>query len=288
MKGFKAFDKDLKCRGLQYTIGGEMSFDGKPIPCEQGFHFCRTIADTYRYYPPMDDTRICEVEAIGDTETDDNIKFCTNKIVVLREITDKVQKHCNADGTVNGYCNTGNYNTGNRNTGDRNTGNRTQGTGTQGTGTQGTGTQGTGTQGTVTQGTITQGTGTQGTGTQGTGTQGTGTQGTVTQGTITQGTGTQGTGTQGAGTQGAGTQGTGTQGTVTQVAGTQGTGIVQIGHLEFSELKTKKFSFLMRIPIGHMTIGVIQEHLMCFIICQQQWLHGFLNQICLTKRKKSI
>ena len=122
MRGFKAFDENLQCRGLQYTVGGEMSFDGKPIPCEQGFHFCRTIADTYKYYPMSDYTRICEVEAIGDVETDDEIKFCTNKIVILREITDKVQKHCNADETVNGFCNTGNWNTGDWNTGYWNTG----------------------------------------------------------------------------------------------------------------------------------------------------------------------
>lgn len=32
MKGYKAFNNDLTCRGMQYKIGKEYVFDGKPIP----------------------------------------------------------------------------------------------------------------------------------------------------------------------------------------------------------------------------------------------------------------
>lgn len=85
MKGYKAFDKDLNCRGYQYEIGKTYTFDGEPIPCKQGFHFCKSITECYKYYPQNADTRICEVEAIGDTVTDDEVKYCTNKITIVRE-----------------------------------------------------------------------------------------------------------------------------------------------------------------------------------------------------------
>ena len=58
MRGFKAFDKNLTCRGFQYEIGHTYEFDGEPIPCKQGFHFCKSITECYNYYPMTNDTRI--------------------------------------------------------------------------------------------------------------------------------------------------------------------------------------------------------------------------------------
>ena len=147
MKGYKAFNYDLTCKDFQYEVGKEFVFDGKPIPCQQGFHFCRLIADCYNFYPMSESTRICEVEAVGDIETNDDIKYCTNKIKVVREITDEQTKKANTTASSTGYCNTGDcntgdWNTGNRNTGDWNTGNRNTGncnTGDWNTGNRNTG-----------------------------------------------------------------------------------------------------------------------------------------------------
>ena len=61
MKGYKAFNKDLECRGMQYEIGKEYSLDDEPIICERGFHFCKSIADCYSFYEMSEDTRICEI-----------------------------------------------------------------------------------------------------------------------------------------------------------------------------------------------------------------------------------
>ena len=141
MKGYKAFNSDLTCRGMQYEIGKEYKFDGEPIPCRQGFHFCETIADCYEFYPMNDNTRICEVEATGDIAKD-GIKRVTNAIKILAEITcDNLRK--GNTGTSNsgyrnsgdsnsgvwnsGYSNSGDWNSGNSNSGDWNSGNRNSG-----------------------------------------------------------------------------------------------------------------------------------------------------------------
>ena len=50
MKGYKAFESDLTCRGCQFTIDETHTFDGTPILCKQGFHFCTTLEDVVKYY----------------------------------------------------------------------------------------------------------------------------------------------------------------------------------------------------------------------------------------------
>jgi len=122
MRGFKAFNEDLTCRGFRYEIGHTYEFNGKPIPDKQGFHFCKSIADCYEYYSRTNDTRICVIDAIGNISTDDDINYCTNKIVILEEITEEWKKRGNGSASNTGYCNIGNYNAGNCNTGDYNTG----------------------------------------------------------------------------------------------------------------------------------------------------------------------
>ena len=142
MIGFKAFDKNLKCRCFQYEIGHTYEFDGKPIVCKQGFHFCKSIAETYNYYPMSEDVRICRVEAIGEISTDDELKYCTNKIKICEEVTEDWKRKGNTNSSSSGYCNTGNCNTGDWNTGDWNTGNCNTGdwnTGDRNTGNRNTG-----------------------------------------------------------------------------------------------------------------------------------------------------
>lgn len=116
MKGYKAFDKDLRCRDMQYEIGQTYEMDGKINPCERGFHFCKSLADCYKFYPTTENTRICEVTALGDVKTDDDIKYCTNKIKIGREIK-KPREKSNTSLSSSGYCNSGNWNSGNRNSG---------------------------------------------------------------------------------------------------------------------------------------------------------------------------
>ena len=122
MKGYKAFDQDLMCNDMQYEIGKEYTFDGEPIPCQQGFHFCKSIADCYSsFYERSDSTRICEIIASGDITTDDYVKYYTNKIKIVREVKNPRCKS-NSSNTNSGYCNSGNGNSGTRNSGNWNSG----------------------------------------------------------------------------------------------------------------------------------------------------------------------
>ena len=127
MIGYKAFNQDLICRGFQYEIGKTYNIEGLPILCQKGFHFCENIADTYHYYPMSDNTRICKVEAIGEIVTEDNIKYCTNKIKILEEITNDCERKGNSDPSNTGYCNSGLFNSGNNNYGSYNSGNYNSG-----------------------------------------------------------------------------------------------------------------------------------------------------------------
>ena len=126
MRGYKAFNSDLTCRDMQYEVGKEYKFDGKPIPCRQGFHFCETISDCYEFYPMEDDTRICEVEALGEI-TQEGVKFVTNYIKVLAEVTGENLKKGNSGSSNSGYRNSGYNNSGYRNSGDWNSGYRNSG-----------------------------------------------------------------------------------------------------------------------------------------------------------------
>ena len=42
IRGFKGFDKDLKCNGFQYEVGKDYEQEGEVKCCESGFHFCET------------------------------------------------------------------------------------------------------------------------------------------------------------------------------------------------------------------------------------------------------
>lgn len=88
MKAYKAFWPDMTCRGFQYEIGETYKMDEKPHVCKRGFHACRYIEDTLRFYLPYEKPIICEVELLGDLSyTLDETKIATNKIRIVRQLT---------------------------------------------------------------------------------------------------------------------------------------------------------------------------------------------------------
>ena len=83
---YKGFDKDLKCRGFKYEVGGEYEAKGEISACKNGFHACEVPLDVMTYYPPGD-SRYCEVEQSGETRKDgDDSKVASQKIKIGAEI----------------------------------------------------------------------------------------------------------------------------------------------------------------------------------------------------------
>ena len=83
-KGFKGFDKDLKCRGFQYEVGKEYEQKGEIRCCKNGFHFCENPFDALDYYNPAT-SRYCKVE--GDGEIDRGInKVAASHIYIGDEL----------------------------------------------------------------------------------------------------------------------------------------------------------------------------------------------------------
>ena len=86
MKGYKGFDKNLRCLNFQYEVGKEYTHDGKVKVCESGYHFCTDPLDVFRYYNPAS-SRFCEVESTGKECThDEDSKVATSKLRVVAEI----------------------------------------------------------------------------------------------------------------------------------------------------------------------------------------------------------
>ena len=85
MKGYKAFNHDMTCRGKQYAENTVFEEDKAEI-CKSGMHFCSNPLDCLNYYPLIDNdgnvVTIAEVEALDEVKTNDNKKFCTKKLHV--------------------------------------------------------------------------------------------------------------------------------------------------------------------------------------------------------------
>ncbi len=130
IKGYKVFNPDWTCDGLQYKVGETYEMKKKPFLCGRGFHFCLNLTDCFKYCTADPENKIAEIEALGEiTEIEDNCsKLETNKIKIIKEIDRQdAYKIGNQGQNCTGYGNTGAWNTGywnagNRNAGDRNTG----------------------------------------------------------------------------------------------------------------------------------------------------------------------
>lgn len=86
IRGFKGFDKDLKCRDFQYEVGKEYEHKGEVSVCNSGFHFCENPLKVFEYYAPSC-SRYCEVEGSGSVDKDfDDSKVSTSHIHILAEI----------------------------------------------------------------------------------------------------------------------------------------------------------------------------------------------------------
>ncbi len=86
IRGFKGFDKDLKCRGFQYEVGKYYEQEGEALCCERGFHFCENPLEVFDYYTP-NNSRFCQVEGGGSVDKSGaDSKVATSHIHISSEI----------------------------------------------------------------------------------------------------------------------------------------------------------------------------------------------------------
>ena len=106
MKGYKATDLNMRCRGMQYEVGGVYHVDGEIEPCKNGLHFCEHMKDVFNYYG-RDNSRVFEVEASGVIKNYGD-KFVTSDLKIIGELSKVEMNRCvysygNGDGYGYGY-----------------------------------------------------------------------------------------------------------------------------------------------------------------------------------------
>ena len=89
IRSYKAFDKDMKCRGYQYGVGGEYEEESASA-CKSGFHACTNPFDVLNYYPLIDEdghmTRFASVEQSGMVDNKVSDKTCSSRIKIKAEL----------------------------------------------------------------------------------------------------------------------------------------------------------------------------------------------------------
>ena len=83
---YKAFDKNMQCRGFQYEVGKEYEMDGEVKCCNQGFHACKSPMEVWDYYDMLN-SRYAEVEQSGKIDAEENsTKVCSSRIKIKAEL----------------------------------------------------------------------------------------------------------------------------------------------------------------------------------------------------------
>jgi hypothetical protein len=89
---YKAFDKNMQCRGYQFEVGKTYQHVGKVEACKSGFHSCENPLDVLNYYPLIDNDgslfRIATVKASGSiSRHNDDSKIASASLAVEAELT---------------------------------------------------------------------------------------------------------------------------------------------------------------------------------------------------------
>ena len=83
---YKAFDKNMQCRGFQYEVGKEYEMDGEIKCCNRGFHACKSPIEVWDYYDMLN-SRFAEVEQSDKIEEEENsTKVCSSRIKIKAEL----------------------------------------------------------------------------------------------------------------------------------------------------------------------------------------------------------
>ena len=86
IKSYKAFDKNMQCRGFQYEVGKEYEMDGEIKCCDRGFHACKSPMEVLDHYDMLS-SRFAEVEQSGKIDEEGNsTKVCSSRIKIKAEL----------------------------------------------------------------------------------------------------------------------------------------------------------------------------------------------------------
>ena len=86
IKSYKAFDKNMQCRGYKYEVGKEYEMDGHIECCERGFHACESPLEVFDHYDMLE-SRFAEVEQSGTIDREeDTTKVCSSRIKIKAEL----------------------------------------------------------------------------------------------------------------------------------------------------------------------------------------------------------
>lgn len=87
MRVYKGTDRQMKCRGMQYTLGETAVFDGEPHLCKAGLHACEQPIDVLNHYAP-NASRYFEADAeeVTDERESDDSKIVAKKMTLKAEI----------------------------------------------------------------------------------------------------------------------------------------------------------------------------------------------------------
>ena len=94
IEGFKITNSHYSCRGFHYELNHTYSMEEDPIPCKRGFHFCKKLADCFKYYEPSPSIIAYDIDVLKFLKVKSNgttykliDKYCTNNITILEECT---------------------------------------------------------------------------------------------------------------------------------------------------------------------------------------------------------
>ncbi len=94
--GYKVFKKDFTCLNYDFKgVGTIHTFEGVPVLCKSGFHFCTNLEDCFNYYAIDSDMIVCEVQATNYTDAEpDCSKHACQSLTIVRQLTlEEVKSH---------------------------------------------------------------------------------------------------------------------------------------------------------------------------------------------------
>ena len=109
--GYKVFQSDVTCRDYNFNgVGTTHTYEGVPVLCESGFHFCTTLEDCFKYYDISQDMIVCEVQATNYTDAEDDCsKRTCQTLTIIRQLSlEEVKSHIsNSENAYVWACNIG-------------------------------------------------------------------------------------------------------------------------------------------------------------------------------------